>query len=130
MGFVLQSFFCLATAPREGSAYLGQVNELTPFVLEASVDMMKARGQPRLILSDMERGILATLSQMLPASGSSYEQVLRDLTQGSRVSWRGTAAELREVLREVIDTLAPDDKVMQQTGFQLEAGRTGPTQRQ
>jgi hypothetical protein len=50
--------------------------------------------------------------------------------QRRRVSWRGTASELREVLREVIDYLAPDDKITGASGFRLEQGLTSPTQRQ
>jgi hypothetical protein len=91
---------------------------------------MKARGTPRLILSDVERAILATLTAMLPGTAASYEQALRDISQGGRVSWRGTATELRETLREVMDHLAPDNKVMTVAGFQLEPGLSKPSQKQ
>jgi hypothetical protein len=37
---------------------------------------------------------------------------------------------LREVLREVIDHLAPDDKVLAAPGFQLEPEQRTPTQKQ
>jgi hypothetical protein len=37
---------------------------------------------------------------------------------------------LREVLRELIDHLAPDEKVMAATGFQLEESLKSPTQKQ
>ena len=67
---------------------------------------------------------------MLPGSAASYEQVLRDMSGGARVSWRGTATELREVLRDVMDHLAPDDKVMASPGFRLEPDQKGPTQKQ
>jgi len=128
--FVLQGILRLATAPREKQAYAGQLAELVPYLLEANVALMKARGDRRLVLSQTERSILETLTRMLPTSARSYEQTLRDITQGNRVSWRGTAAELREVLREVMDHLAPDDQVMASPGFQLEDGQRRPTQRQ
>jgi hypothetical protein len=67
---------------------------------------------------------------MLPATGASYEQALLGITQGKRISWRGSATELREVLREAIDYLAPDDKVLGSPDLQLEQERTLPTQRQ
>lgn len=130
MDFVVQALLRLATGPREKGAYIGQINELTPYLLEASIDLMKARGVPRLVLSQTEGSILETLRRMLPMSASSYEQALRDITQGARVSWRGTGTELREVLREVIDHLAPDVQVMAAPGFQLEPGQSSPTQRQ
>jgi len=128
--FVLQNLLQLATAPREKEAYLGQISEIRPYFLEATIDLMKARGSPRLVLSPTEHSILDTLERMLPVSAASYEQALLDVSKGNRVSWRGTATELREVLREVIDHLAPDDKVLASTNFQLEQGQTLPTQRQ
>jgi hypothetical protein len=109
---------------------LGQIAELTPYLLEANVALMKARGDRRLVLSQTERSILDTLTRMLPNSARSYEQALRDIAMGSRVSWRGTATELREALREVMDHLAPDDQVMASPGFQLEDGQSRPTQKQ
>jgi hypothetical protein len=127
--FVLQGILALASAPREKEAYLGHIGELRPYLLEATIGLMKARGT-RLVVSQSERAIVDTLSKMLPGSSASYEQVLRDIADGYRISWRGTAGELREVLREVIGHLAPDDKVLASQGFQLEQGQSGPTQRQ
>src|SRR5262245_2738319 len=128
--FVMQSLLQLSGAKTEKVAYLGQVNELRPYLLEAEVDLLKSRGRSQLVLSETEHAILGTLAAMLPASAASYEQALRDIAQGGKVSWRGTASELRETLREVIDQLAPDDKVTASPGFQLEPKRTQPTQRQ
>ena len=128
--FVLQSILQLATAAREKDAYFGQIAELRPYLFEATIDSMKARGTPRLVLSETERSILETLAKMLPIAAASYEQALIDISKGERVSWRGSAAELRESLRGTIDHLAPDDKVMAVSGFQLEKGQTLPTQKQ
>ncbi|HEV2840311.1 MAG TPA: hypothetical protein VGW39_03215 [Chthoniobacterales bacterium] len=127
--YVVQTLLQLATATCEKQAYFGQINELRPYLLEATVDLMKARGS-RLILSEIERAILETLAALIPAAAASYEQALRDIARGARVSWRGTALELRECLRDVIDHFAPDDKVTASQGFQLEAGQSQPTQRQ
>lgn len=128
--FVVQAILQLATTSSERQAYVGQIREVRPCLLEATIDLMKARGTPRLVLSQTERTILETLAAMLPSTAASYEQALRDITQGVRVSWRGTATELREALREVMDHLAPDDKVMTAPGFQLEPKQTRPTQKQ
>src|SRR5271156_3435380 len=38
----LQSILRLTSAPREKDAYLGQISELGPYLLEATVDLMKA----------------------------------------------------------------------------------------
>jgi hypothetical protein len=128
--FVVQQLLQLATGSREKQAYIGQLNELRPYLLEATVDLMKSRGAGRLVLSQTERAILDTLAALLPPCAASYEQALRDIAQGARVSWRGTATELRETLREVIDHLAPDDKVSATPNFQLEAGQSRPTHKQ
>jgi len=128
--FVLQQLLQLATSPREKAAYLGQLAELRPYLMEAMLDLMKARGAARLILSETEGAILNTLGKMLPLTAASYEQALRDISSGQRFSWRGTANELREALREVIDNFAPDNKVMAAPGFQLEEGQKLPTQKQ
>jgi hypothetical protein len=130
LDYTLQAMLQLATAPREKPAYIGHINELRPYLLEATVDLMKAQGAPRLVLSKTERDILETLGKMLPSTSTSYEQALRDIAHGGRVSWRGTATELREVLRETIDHLAPNEKVMASPGFQLEEDQERPTQRQ
>ncbi len=127
---VIQVLLELATNRREKAAYAGQLNEVRPLLLEASIDLLKSQASPRLILSATERSILETLRKLLPATGLSYEQTLRDIAQGGRVSWRGTGAELREILREVIDHLAPDEQVMDVAGFQLERDQKGPTQKQ
>jgi hypothetical protein len=128
--FVVQQILQLASGQREKQAYIGQLNELRPFLLEATIDLMKSRGNPSLVLSETERAILDTLASLLPSCAASYEQALRDISQGARVSWRGTATELRETLREVMDHFAPDEKVSTAPGFQPEAGQTRPTQRQ
>ena len=94
------------------------------------IDVMKARGVRRLLLSGAERGILTTLDRMLPSTAVSYEQVLQDIASGKRVSWRGTGSELREVLREVMDHLAPDAEVMAAPNFRFEGDLKRPTQKQ
>lgn len=79
--------------------------------------------------SSVEAAILKTLDQVAPTSALSYQQVLQDLEDPSRKSYRGTASELREVLRELLDHLAPDAEVMK-SGIKLEPGQTKPTMKQ
>jgi Predicted pPIWI-associating nuclease len=77
--------------------------------------------------SGVEGAILATLNDTVPSAGLSYQQALRDLRDTERTSMRGTAAELREVLREVLDHFAPDSEVTKSHGFKPEEGRSKPT---
>ena len=58
----------------------------------------------------------------------SYKQVLFDLKDKERVSYKGTANEIRETLREVLDYLAPDKEVKKE--FPLEKEQDKPTQKQ
>ena len=83
-----------------------------------------------VVATATERRMIATLSSILPAAAASYEQCLIDLGGSPRRSYRGVAHELREVLRETLDYLAPDVDVMAESGFKLEKGLTRPTQRQ
>lgn len=77
-----------------------------------------------------DRRILETLKK-IPSltAGQSYQQVLLDLAS-DRVSFRGTALDLREVLREVLDYLAPDKAVIESSGFKFGEGLKSPTMKQ
>lgn len=84
-----------------------------------------------MLATEVETKIVTTLKELVPSAALSYEQALRDLAASTtRLSFRGTANELREALRETVDHLAPDEDVMNAPGFRLERDRTGPTQRQ
>jgi len=74
--------------------------------------------------------ILEMLRKICPSAAVSYEQALCDLSDTTRKSWRGTAVEFREALREVLDLLAPTEDVRRQPGFKLEPDADGPTMKQ
>jgi len=83
-----------------------------------------------IVLTTIETSILETLRKLLPSAALSYEQAVRDLSSKDRLSFRGTANELREALRELLDHLAPDAKVSAMPGFKLENDARKPTQKQ
>jgi hypothetical protein len=91
---------------------------------------MARRAAGVVVVTPTERLIIETLSRIVPSAAVSYEQCLVDLGQVQRLSYRGVAHELREVLRETLNYLAPDADVMAQAGFRLEPDRTRPTQKQ
>ena len=66
----------------------------------------------------------------MPGAAESYEQTILDLSDAQRRSYRGVAHELREVLRETVNYLAPDNDVVGAPGFEPEPGTKRPTQRQ
>jgi hypothetical protein len=104
----------------------GSLRELEKVaLLHDGTDLASA---PRVDTTD--RAIIETLQKLLPSAARSYEQAIRDLNGGARLSWRGPATDLREALRETLDHLAPDANVTAQPGFKLEPNATGPTMKQ
>lgn len=129
-----QELIRLANGKNRRRTYLKHLKEIRTY--RPDIEMAVARSgylieeppekQP---YSAIERKILDTLQQLIPSAALSYQQVLDDFRQ-PRVSLRGTASELREVLREVLDQLAPDANVTSVSTFKLESGQSRPTMRQ
>lgn len=80
--------------------------------------------------TDLQEQIISTMQKLIPSAAMSFRQALNDLNDESRSSFRGTATELREALREVVDHFAPDEDVIASPNFKLEKDRTKPTMRQ
>jgi hypothetical protein len=78
----------------------------------------------------LHSGIYGALQQLNPDLGTGYQQVISDLNDDARQSWKGTANELREVFRGTIGLLAPTKDVEAQVNYRPEQGRDGPTQKQ
>jgi hypothetical protein len=78
-----------------------------------------------------EQILIRTLDQIAPTAALSYQQGINDLSFSStRLSYRGSACEFREVLRETLDHLAPDNDVTNQAWFKLDHDCTCPTMKQ
>ncbi len=66
----------------------------------------------------MQRSLVAQrLEQMAPDLRDSYETVVSDLNSDGRKSFKGTANELRELLREVLHRLAPTESLQAEQWF-------------
>jgi len=98
--------------------------------VEITIGSSSSHAGPIFAPSRLETEILRTLEKMVPSAALSYRQVLQDLESPGRASYRGTAAEIRETLRETLDHFATDQEVMAASGYKNEEGRTGPTMRQ
>ncbi len=81
-------------------------------------------------LTPIDERIIATLKEVRPSAAAAYAQGIKDLEAMDRVSWRGPATELREALRETLDTLAPDKDVEAMPGYKPEANTQRPTMKQ
>lgn len=133
----LQALLRLSQGANPRASYVRVVKEITrkQAVLSGLREIaIGATAAKRLVhaggMSDTESRVYATIDRMLPATARSYQQAIADLSDLGRISFRGTAVELRETLREVLDHLAPDAAVESDVGFELEKDRRSPTMRQ
>lgn len=135
----MQTLLSYANARTRTSAYqrlvasvLNSLNTLEAQLVVAASDriVQSTRSAGSLMPQVQDKKIIDILTKIIPAAALSYQQVLVDLGDNAKISYRGTAAELREVLREVLDYLAPDPEVMAATGFKLEKDKTLPTMKQ
>ncbi len=128
-----QEILGLAAKKNRTASYRGKLRLLDTYriVIATAAEIQSANrdvvGSIRLTTT-AEASILATLEQIVPSTALSYRQVLQDLGDTQRISYRGTAAELREVLRELLDHLAPDEEVLKTV--KLEKDQKGPSMKQ
>jgi len=80
--------------------------------------------------TEEDEQVIGKLDALVPSAAQSYKQAILDLTDSSRVSFRGPALELREALREILDHLAPDSEVTAAPAYAQEKDRHGPTMKQ
>lgn len=93
----------------------------------ARVPQAIARARPGRLSSNE---ISLALKAISPQLADSYLQIKADLDDAERLSWAGTAHEIRQILASLLDTLAPDEKVVAQPGYRRLPNTTGPTQAQ
>lgn len=78
----------------------------------------------------LNNNILSALRTIAQPLASSYVQIAADFEDETRISWAGTAHEIRELLRKILEHLAPSIEVEQQEWYKLEPHTSGPTQKQ
>lgn len=74
--------------------------------------------------------ISAALKKIAEPLANSYLQIIADFEDETRLSWAGTAHEIRELLRKILEQLAPAQDVEVQAWYKQESGISGPTQKQ
>lgn len=128
---LFQALLQLANKRSPRPTYLGLLRNFNAIRARVEIEYeRRATAAPvtaTFALDSTEREIVDRLSKILPSTSIGYQQAVRDLQSGDRISWRGTAAELREAGRETLDHLAPDADVMATPGFKLEVGQLRPT---
>jgi hypothetical protein len=125
----------LAQGNNSKNSYLNIIRKLIRTTKEINVGLHSAtsdipeRGSERI--SYPEQILIETLEQILPSAAASYQQAIQEMSdQKERLSYRGTASELREALRETLDYLAPDSDVMGESWFKFENDQKRPTMKQ
>ncbi|MGD0695783.1 MAG: hypothetical protein ABSB82_13100 [Terriglobia bacterium] len=131
-----QDLLRLSQGNNSRKAYVKALGTLRKELAELNVaclSRVSSKGISGTSLSDLSKAeelILRTLDDYVPSAAASYRQGILDLQAHNRLSYRGTASEFREALRETLDHLAPDVQVMKQPGYKLEQSQTKPTMKQ
>jgi len=129
-----QQLVRLAHSNNARRTYLGILGAVRKGLLEFNITTLSTPLSPTHSAgappSREEVRILKTLESLVPSAAASYRQGLSDLVGPDRLSYRGTAAEFRESLREALDQLAPDDEVQKQEWFKPEENQKKPTMKQ
>jgi len=98
--------------------YLELMDSLREAVISLRVESTVTMPSTVRKASEVTLDVEQALEALNPAIADSYRQVLSDLEDDDRISLRGTANELREVLREVLEVLAPDEMVRKEPWYQ------------
>jgi hypothetical protein len=131
-----QELVRLAHGNNQRKSYQRTVKSLLAELKDASVHALaraaerSEAGRGPSDLTPAELRLLDTLQALLPTAAASYRQAILDLGSQERLSYRGTASELREALRETLDHLAPDSEVAKQQGFKPDTDQTRPSMKQ
>jgi hypothetical protein len=130
----MQQLLTLTQKSSLKSKYNHTVKSIDQELNGVEIALVTATTEPQTLstikLDGKEQRIATTLEGLVKSARLSYEQACLDLRDDTRCSYRGAAAELREALREVLDYLAPDKKVISQENFKLEKDHNEPTMKQ
>lgn len=116
----MQSILRLSLSGNRRSSYVASIKRAHSTIRDKLLVDLKTAAWRKLAVSgfvDENRELLNRLNHLDPQFALSYRQVLTDLADQSRITHRGTANELRELFREILDKLAPDKEVEKQDWY-------------
>lgn len=129
----MQGLMVIRSKNSSVAVYNFELKNVRRFLEKAELENEIARAEVRDI--NVSRGedllgkvIIETLEGVKPSAALSYRQALDDI-KVDRFSYRGTAVELRETLREVLDHLATDENLAE-AGIKIEKDQNGYIMRQ
>jgi hypothetical protein len=98
---------------------------------EANQSPKEVNSKPAKTNSPINRqDIHIALENISPNLANSYAQVKQDIQDSDRLSWAGTAHEIREILANLLRILAPDKDVKSQSWYRQEGDSLKPTRKQ
>lgn len=112
------------------SKCITSLNQARKFLVLIEGSALSLPQRPLGQVTRVDELITSSLDDLCPPAAASYRQGLRDLSDTERHSWRGTAAEFRESLRETLDKLAPDADVEAAPSYKTEQDAKRPTMKQ
>jgi hypothetical protein len=117
----------LAEGRNAAASYKWRINSVKKALpkITPKLELDVSIGNDNPAQSDLEIKIIGTLTGLVPKAALSYQQAIQDLADITRLSYRGPAAELREVLREVLDHQAPIAEVTKSDGYKPEKDEHG-----
>jgi hypothetical protein len=95
-----------------------------------SLEQINSSSEETFSSASLDQAIYSALNNLDPNLARSYEQVIHDINDRNKVSWRGTANEIREIVSGTLRELAPDEKVTRQKDYKQQPNTNGPTQSQ
>jgi hypothetical protein len=116
----MQDILKLSLGSKRKSAYKPRINSAIKIFRDELIADVKVAEWRQLATSGFpneSKELMARLKDLDPGLELSYRQVLTDLADQRRITYKGTANELREIFREVLDRLAPDKQVESQSWF-------------
>lgn len=127
----LQDLLRLTQGNNPQTKYLKLIRGVEKQIKELHIKDISSPVSKEIPIHHNDKLIMETIDAIIPSAALSYKQALIDInTCNHKISYRGTASELREALRETLDHLAPDKDVMGESGFKLEPNQTKPTMKQ
>lgn len=126
-----QDLLRLAQGNNLRTRYLTKIKGVEKYLKELSIKETTYSKTETVDFHHTDKFLITTLEAIVPTAALSYKQALTDLNVcNHKISFRGTATELREALRETLDHFSPDNDVMKEPGFKLEPNQTKPTMKQ
>lgn len=116
----MRSLLKLTNSSRRRSAYQAQIKKakksLDALIVDAQISEWRLAKQDNISVADAE--VVSLLTNLDPDLERRYTQAIYDLSDQQRISYSGTANELREVIRITLQLKAPDNKVTKKDWFQ------------